>query len=98
MTREEIEQVIGKDNADEYTDLRALPDGRIIGVHRLLYHWTLLIDMDAVGYEDRYCFATYDMAKRAFDSWNGEGDPGTEWHRHPKTGRRREGGREWVAP
>ena len=71
-----------------YTDMRALPDGRIIGVHRLLFHWTLHIDIDAYGYGDRYCFATYRLAKEAFDHWQGEGDP-EGWHRHPMTGRRR---------
>lgn len=80
-----------------YTDIRQLSDGRWIGVHRLLMHWTLHVDIHEWGYEDRYCFATYELAKAAFDNWDGTGDP-EGWHRHPSTGRRRniETGEEWI--
>ncbi len=82
---------------NQYIDLRQLPDGRYIGTLRLLFHWTMHVDIDPIGYADRYCFATYELAKKAFDEWSGDGDP-DYWHRHPKTGRRRdpETGREWV--
>lgn len=82
---------------ESYIDLKQLPDGRYIGTHRLLFHWTLHIDIDDVGYADRYCFATYELTKKAFDEWSGEGDP-DGWHRHPKSGRRKDPvtGREWV--
>ncbi|MCS4089697.1 hypothetical protein [Rhizobium sp. BK176] len=82
---------------ESYIDLRQLPDGRYIGTLQLLFHWTMHIDIDLVGYSDRYCFATYELAKKAFDEWSGEGDP-DGWHRHPKTGRRKDlvTGREWV--
>ncbi|MBY3151093.1 hypothetical protein HFO56_01540 [Rhizobium laguerreae] len=83
--------------ADSYIDLKQLPDGRYIGTVRLLYHWTMHIDIDDVGYADRYCFATYELAKKAFDEWSGVGDP-EGWHRHPTSGRRKDltTGREWV--
>ncbi|MBY3433289.1 hypothetical protein HFN89_03805 [Rhizobium laguerreae] len=82
---------------DSYIDLKQLPDGRYIGTVRLLYHWTMHIDIDDVGYADRYCFATYELAKKAFDEWSGVGDP-EGWHRHPTSGRRKDlaTGREWV--
>jgi hypothetical protein len=85
------------DVVESYIDLRQLPDGRYIGTLRLLFHWTMHIDIDFVGYADRYCFATYELAKKAFDEWTGESDP-EGWHRHPMTGRRRDlaTGREWV--
>lgn len=81
-----------------YTRLRRLPDGRWIGVHRLLMHWTIHVDLHEYGYEDRYCFATQELADKAFDEWDGTGDP-EGWHRHPKTGRRRDltTGKEWIA-
>lgn len=82
-----------------YEALRRLPDGRIIGVHRLLYHYTLQVDIDWCGYHERYCYATLDGAMKALREWDGAGDP-EGWHRHPESGRRRdpETGREWVAP
>lgn len=84
--------------AAHYVALRTLPDGRIIGVARLLYHWTLHVDIDEVGYADRYCFATQGLAETACRDWSGIGDP-AGWHRHPKSGRRRDlaTGYEWVA-
>jgi hypothetical protein len=51
----------------DYTDFRVLPDGRLIGVKRLLFHWTIHVDINLIGYEDRYCFCTYELAKAAFD-------------------------------
>ncbi len=82
-----------------YTFMRVLPDGRICGVHRLMFHWTVHIGLDHVGYEDRYCFLTEEMALKSLIEWNGEGDMPGDWHRHPKTGRRRniETGEEWIA-
>jgi hypothetical protein len=72
-----------------YTAMRTLSDGRICGVHRLLYHWTMHIDISEWGYEDRYCFATEAMAIEAMEAWDGNGDP-VNWHRHPASGRRRD--------
>lgn len=84
--------------ASACVDVRELPDGRWIGTHRLLMHWALWVDLTWCGYEDRYCFATYELAKAALDNWDGTGDP-QGWHRHPKSGRRRDlaTGHEWIA-
>lgn len=88
--------LISDEDKAAYTDIRELPDGRLIATHRLISHWTLLIDLNQTGYEDRYCFKTYELVKAAFDNWQGEGDP-EGWHRHPYSGRRRNilTGREW---
>lgn len=81
-----------------YDAIRDLPDGRTIGVTRLLFHYTMQIDIDSFGYADRYCFATKELAMKAFEEWSGVGDP-EGWHRHPSTGRRRDlvTGKEWIA-
>jgi len=80
-----------------YPLIGQLPDGRYCGIHRLLYHWTMHVDLDEFGYADKYCFATQALAVAALINWNGEGDP-DGWHRHLKTGRRRnlETGEEWI--
>lgn len=84
---------------EHYIDIRRLEDGRIVGTKRLLYHWTLHIDIDHFGYAERYCFRTYELVKNAFDTWSGEGDP-VGWHRHPESGRRADPvtGIEWNDP
>jgi hypothetical protein len=90
---------IPEEIAEGYVDIRALPDGRLIGVFKLFFHWTMHVNIDWSGYEDRYCFATYELAKTAFDEWNGKGDP-AGWHKHVGTGRRRNlvTGEEWIEP
>lgn len=83
-----------------YTHSRTLPDGRLIGVHRLLFHWTLHVGIYVDGYEDRYCYATQEGAVKAMSEWDGIGDP-EGWHRHPMSGRRRPNGdatKEYVDP
>jgi hypothetical protein len=45
-----------------------------------------------LGYEDGYCYARPRQAIAAAMVWSGEGDPLDGWHRHPFSGRRREGG------
>lgn len=78
---------LGQDIRDAYTYMRVLPDGSICGVHRLLFHWTVHIGIDWVGYSDRYCFGTEDMARSSLDAWDGNNDMPGNWHKHPVTGR-----------
>ena len=79
-----------------YTYLRVLDDGRLCGIHRLVYHWTMHVAIDETGYEDRYCYDTEQNATNALINWDGTNDP-VGWHRHPKSGRRRnKAGEEWV--
>ena len=81
-----------------YTMTKTLDNGRLCGVTKLLFHWTLHIGIDDMGYQDRYCYDTQEAAEMALALWNGAGDP-LLWHRHPKSGRRRDlkNGREWTA-
>lgn len=72
-----------------YLGIRTLPDGRIIGVHRLLFHWTMHVGIDNVGYEDRYCYNDVIDAMTDLANWTGDGDPPGRWHKHPGSGRRR---------
>jgi len=82
----------------EYHILKRLPDGRVCGVHKFIYTWSLHIDIDYCGYGDRYCFSTLELANAALQAYDGETEP-IGWHRHPDSGRRRnlETGEEWIA-
>lgn len=72
-----------------YVAMWTLPDGRIAGVHRLLFHWTLHVGIDDFGYRERYCYERVGDALADLIMWNGTGDPPGRWHKHPDTGRRR---------
>lgn len=80
-----------------YEMLRVLPDSRIIGVIKLMFHYSLHVDIGMNTVTERYCFETKNLATDALMSWNGAGEP-IGWHRHPETRRRRDvaTGREWV--
>lgn len=97
MTQGSSPAGISDEVAAEYVQIKTLADGRLIGLRRLMFHWTIHVDIDETGYSDRYCFATRQLAQEAFDLWDGTGDP-INWHRHPHTGRRRDlsTGREWI--
>ena len=41
-----------------YVALLELPDGRIAGVARLLFHWTIHYGITEDGHDGRYCYAT----------------------------------------
>ncbi|WP_124297746.1 hypothetical protein [Acetobacter pasteurianus] len=77
--------------------IRYFPSGHYTLCHSLIYHWTVKRGAicDYNGYDDRYCFATEQLALEAINAWN---DPTQEcpghWRRHPKTGRRREWNRD----
>jgi len=75
-------------------------NGEVCALCQMLFTWSLMIDLDPVGYRERYCYQDCVVAMLAADFWDGA--PGTEpsgWHRHPTTGRRRDPatGVEWRA-
>jgi hypothetical protein len=87
---------IGHDpnHPERYKDLG---DGTYVLAKPLLFHWTVIRGVvgDVQGYFDRWCFAHQGLAQAAVDAFptnppEGFDPPG--WHRHPPTGRRREGG------
>ena len=76
-----------------YREIRAIGDGLYACLVPLLFTCAIVTGRigDLSGYEDRWCFHSYAVAKAALDAWNGEGEP-QGWHRHPQTGRRRPDG------
>lgn len=81
----------------QYMATRKLEDGRWIALGRLMFHYSIYIDLDETGYSDRYCYPDLGDAVEAFAVWDGKGDPPKFWNRNVKTGRRRDrDGREWI--
>lgn len=85
-----------------YRDLRPLPGGRYTAIWPLMFTHAIIVGSIGcyVGYDDRWCYESYDQAKAALESWDGTGEP-AGWHRHPTSGRRRVEGEpssEYLAP
>ena len=79
-------------------------DGWVVQVMPLMFTAAVVVSRPgALGYEDRWCYMSVGAAVAAGRAWQGP-YPGSEpsgWHRHPATGRRRDGGDpvgEYVAP
>lgn len=96
-TAEQFEEA----GAGVYCFLKVFPNGECAWLARMIFTWAILYGWRDHGHLDRWCYESLTEAKGALDDWNGE--PGTEpegWHRHPRSGRRRDvvTGREWVQP
>lgn len=90
------------DETDSCWAVGTAPDGRRIAVIPLMYTAAVIIGRphQLDWYDDRWCYHTAADALTAARAWDGVGEP-DGWHRHPDTGRRREGGdptREEIRP
>lgn len=83
ITKESIE----KSGCGLYSDIKQFPNGNWVCINRYIFTWAIIYDLNDWGFEDRWCYSSYDKAKAALDAWDGEGAP-TGWHRHPASGRR----------
>lgn len=78
-----------------------LDDGRVVWVFPMMYNARIGVGLGSMGtLDDGWCYESVEVAIRAAQAWEGEGEP-EGWHRHPGSGRRRPGGdpaQEFVAP
>lgn len=74
-----------------YMHMKITDESGVIAVANLTSTSAVLTGLSATGYyEDRWCYASYDKAKAAIDSWDGTGEP-NGWIRHPLSRRTRGG-------
>lgn len=68
--------------------------GALVLVMPLMYTHAIITVTDPLGYEDRWCYGRDPrIAVAAAQKWLRDGgDEPDGWHRHPKSGRRREQG------
>lgn len=97
----EIDLLISRTGVDQLgvtpDMVKDLQDGTYVMIKPLMFHWTMIRGdfNDPVGYFDRWCYADRDLAERSLHDF--PENPGNDyepdgWHRHPKSGRRRENG------
>ena len=82
--------------AEGYTHIKYFENGRQAAIAPFMFTCAIICDIDRCGYNERWCYHSNLAAVQALDVWNGKGEP-EGWHRHPKTGRRRdEDGNETI--
>lgn len=64
--------------SEGYTDLKII-NGKICGIHRFIFTTGLVVGLDEIGYEGRYCYETKSEALTDLESWDGNGDPSGDW-------------------
>lgn len=70
------------------------PAARYVAVVPYLFTWGVIVgryDTALICFDDRWCYHSVGAAVAAAHAWDGQGEP-EGWHRHPRTGRRRENG------
>lgn len=72
----------------ELYTVRQLPDGTVIGVQRMLFTWSLLVEIGVWEYERRYCYKYHDDAIEACMSWDGKGAPPGPWIKEKPSGKK----------
>lgn len=50
-----------------YHTVRKLPDGTLVALHRLMFTLAIFVDLNQWGYEKRYCFKDFDLARSEFE-------------------------------
>ncbi|MDM0118084.1 hypothetical protein QTI66_39115 [Variovorax sp. J22R133] len=65
-------------SASGYTDLRMLR-GKLCAVKQFNFTTAIVVGMDVVGYERRYCYEQRGEAQAALLAWDGDGHPSGPW-------------------
>lgn len=95
MTTANKQDITGDERAllgdeGQYERLVRFDSSRTAAVVPFLFTWAIIADLSEAGYEDRWCYHSLAEALGALEDWDGTGEP-EGWHRHPNTGRRRDG-------
>lgn len=77
---------------DESTPYRVLAPGYGLWVQPMIFTHRIVVGTIGSGFvDDAWCYHTREAAEAAADAWDPTVDPEPDgWHRHPRTGRRRE--------
>lgn len=75
MTTQELHAFL---TANGYTDLREI-GGRLCGLNRFIFTTGLVVGLDEVGYQVRYCYEHEADARDALEAWDGMGYPSGPW-------------------
>lgn len=72
------EQLAATLRALRYTDL-TVKAGVVCGLQSFAFTTGLVVSLDEVGYERRYCYEDQADARLALAQWDGAGHPGGHW-------------------
>ncbi len=60
---------LNKEIKEQYTHMKHISGKGMCGIQRLLFTTGLVVGIDNIGYEGRYCYNTHNEAVKALDSF-----------------------------
>lgn len=63
----------------------------VCGIHAFVFTGALVVGIDQLGYEGRYCYPSMAEASEALAQWDGEKDPPGNWIKYKGRGGERLG-------
>lgn len=75
-----------------YLDIREIPGKGLCALKPFMFTWGLMVGLNRIGYDYRYCYQNLADALRALQKWDGEGDPPGPWIK------RKGGGEDVLGP
>jgi hypothetical protein len=69
-----------------YYNLKEIPNVGLCGLYRFAFTTGLVIGLQPIGYNGRYCYPLHADAVKALNEWNGHGDPSGEWIKYKGVG------------
>lgn len=69
-----------------YYSLKEIPNKGLCGLMDFVFTTGLVIGINEIGYFGRYCYSSKEEAVKAFNEYNGEGDPTGPWIKYKGEG------------
>ena len=65
--------------SEGYFNLKYIINIGLCGLYRFAFTTGLIININNIGYDGRYCYSTLADAKEALEKWDGTNDPSGPW-------------------
>lgn len=62
-----------------YSDLRVIPTDQLCGLKKFAFTSGLMVGLNKISYERRYCYEFESDARAALNLWDGVGHPAGPW-------------------
>lgn len=70
---------------EEYTNLKYI-NGVLCGIRRFIFTTGLVVGLNRIGYDGRYCYESHADAVAALEKWDMNGDPDGDWIKYKGNG------------
>lgn len=68
-----------------FTHIRVI-DGKICGIKRFIFTTGLVVGLNKISYDGRFCYEHHSDAVAALNEWDGNGDPSGDWIKYKGIG------------